>query len=148
MPHKNIFILENGESLELYKEGTHRGSKVDSGIVLIDGLGIGDVGNIVLRDRRILSEEGLIIVVVALEKATGKMKSGPDIVSRGFVYVRESEDMIQSAVQVAKKAMEKCDQKNIREWNQIKNALRDDLKEYFWQQTKRRPMILPIIMDV
>ncbi|OPL08456.1 MAG: ribonuclease J [delta proteobacterium ML8_F1] len=148
MSNKNIFILENGDSLELDKEGVHPGPKVDSGHVLIDGLGIGDVGNIVLRDRRILSEEGLIIVVVALEKATGKMKSGPDIVSRGFVYVRESEDMIQSAVQVAKKAMEKCDQKNIREWNQIKNALRDDLKEYFWQQTKRRPMILPIIMDV
>ncbi|MCD6436099.1 MAG: ribonuclease J, partial [Clostridiales bacterium] len=127
MDASNIFILENGDVVEITNGNLVKENKVTSGIVLIDGLGIGDVGNIVLRDRKILSEDGLIIVVIALDKETGNLKSGPDIISRGFVYVRESEELVMSSKEVISKSFEKCQEKNIREWSSIKNALRVSL---------------------
>jgi ribonuclease J len=148
MNPNNIFIMENGETLEIDNEGIKRGSKVNSGIVLIDGLGIGDVGNIVLRDRRILAEDGLMMVIVALDKETGKLRGGPDIISRGFVYVRESEDLMTQSRAVVNQALNKCIEKGIRDWSSIKNDTRNALRDFIYQQTKRRPMILTIIMEV
>ncbi|MEA3424021.1 MAG: ribonuclease J [Bacillota bacterium] len=144
----NIFILENGDVVEIADGNMVKEKKVPSGIVLIDGLGVGDVGNIVLRDRKILSEDGLIIIILALDKETGNLKSGPDIISRGFVYVRESEKLVRSSKKVVMKSFEKCQEKNIREWSNIKNALRVSLRDYIYSQTKRNPMILPIIVEV
>ena len=125
-----------------------RSTQVPSGMILVDGLGVGDVGNIVIRDRQLLSENGMIIVVVTLDRRTSKVISGPDIVTRGFVYVRESEDLMESIREVAKKELEKCDEQNIREWSNIKSALRETLIKYVYSKTKRQPMILPILMDV
>lgn len=116
--------------------------------VFVDGLGVGDVGNIVLRDRKLLSESGLIIVVAAIDKATGVICSGPDIISRGFVYVRESEDLIESARKVAEECLYKCQHENMKDWGSMKNAVRNDLQNYIYQQTKRNPVILPIFMEV
>jgi ribonuclease J len=148
MNPSNIHIMENGDSLEIENGIVKSGSKVNAGIVLIDGLGIGDVGNIVLRDRRILAEDGLMMVILALDKVTGELKSGPDIISRGFVYVRESEDLMLKSKEVVSSALIKCNDKNIREWSNIKNEVRNALRDYIYHQTKRRPMILTIIMDV
>lgn len=148
MNSEDIFILENGDTLELNKNQAKKGNKVPSGIVLVDGLGVGDVGNLVLRDRRILSEDGLIIVVVALSKKTGKIASGPDIVSRGFVYVKQSEDLMSGMKEVINKTMNKCVENNVREWDTIKSSVRDNLRGYIYTQTKRRPMILTIILEV
>ena len=116
--------------------------------VLVDGLGVGDVGNIVSRDRKLLSESGLIIVVAAIDKATGAICSGPDIISRGFVYVRESEDLIESARKVAEERLYKCQKAKMKDWSSMKNAVRSDLQDYIYQQTKRNPVILPIFMEV
>lgn len=143
----HIFIMENGNVLEVSKEGAKLAKSVQSGHVLIDGLGVGDVGNIVLRDRKRLSEDGLIIVVMTLDKATGKLVSGPDIVSRGFVYVRESEELMNGARSVVDKALTKLMEKEVREWSTIKNEVKDSLKDYLYQNTKRNPMILPIITE-
>ncbi len=145
---ENIFILENGKTLEIGKDDAKITAQVPSGMVLVDGLGVGDVGNIVIRDRQLLSENGMIIVVVTLDRKTSKVISGPDIVTRGFVYVRESEDLMESIREVAKKELEKCDEQNIREWSNIKAALRETLIKYVYSKTKRQPMILPILMDV
>ncbi len=144
---KHIFILENGNTLEISKKGARVGKSVPSGHVLIDGLGVGDVGNIVLRDRKRLSEDGLIIVVMTLDKQTGKLLSGPDIVSRGFVYVRESEELMSGARAVVDKSLKKLMDKEVREWSTIKNEVKDSLKDYLYQNTKRNPMILPIITE-
>jgi len=144
---KHIFILENGNTLEISKKGARVGKSVPSGHVLIDGLGVGDVGNIVLRDRKRLSEDGLIIVVMTLDKQTGKLLSGPDIVSRGFVYVRESEELMSGARAVVDKSLKKLMDKEVREWSTIKNEVKDGLKDYLYQNTKRNPMILPIITE-
>ncbi len=149
MPKENIFILETGQVLELNRKRAQMATKnVPSGKILVDGLGVGDVGNIVLRDRRLLSEGGLIIVVVALEKGTGQICSGPDLISRGFVYVRESEDLMDSAKQTVKERLDKCQDEGIREWAALKNAIREELKEFIYTKTKRNPVILPIIMEV
>jgi len=148
MNSDDIFILENGDTLELNENQAKKGNKVTSGIVLVDGLGVGDVGNLVLRDRRILSEDGLIIVVVALSKKTGAVASGPDIVSRGFVYVKHSEDLMAGMNGIVNKAVNKCVENNVREWDAIKSSIRDNLRGYIYSQTKRRPMILTIIMEV
>ncbi|NLD49180.1 MAG: ribonuclease J, partial [Clostridiaceae bacterium] len=121
---------------------------VPSGRILVDGLGVGDVGNIVLRDRRLLSEGGLIIVVVALSKETGQICSGPDLISRGFVYVRESEDLMDSAKQVVKERLSRCQSENVREWAALKNAIKEELRDFIYGRTKRNPVILPIIMEV
>ena len=148
IPKENIFIMENGRILEIDKNGARMSTQVTSGIVLVDGLGVGDVGNIVLRDRQLLSENGMIIVVMSLDRKTAKVVSGPDIVTRGFVYVRENEPLIEEIKEVAKKELDKCEEQSIREWSIIKTRLRESLIKYIYGKTKRQPMILPILMDV
>jgi len=149
MPKDHIFILANGEILSLKKNKVEKKKEtVPCNPVLVDGLGVGDVGNIVLRDRKLLSESGLIIVVAAIDKATGAICSGPDIISRGFVYVRESEDLIESARKVAEERLYKCQKAKMKDWSSMKNAVRSDLQDYIYQQTKRNPVILPIFMEV
>jgi len=148
IPKENIFLMGNGDVLELGKNDAKVNGTVTAGPVLIDGLGVGDVGNIVLRDRRHLSEDGLMVVVVTMEKESGAMLAGPDIISRGFVYVRESEDLMDGARKAVMDALEDCDYKGMSGWSYIKNVIKDSLKEYVWQETKRSPMILPIIMEV
>ena len=144
----HVFILEAGDVLELSEEKGRVVSKVAARGVYVDGLGVGDVGNIVLRDRQSLSENGVIIVSLALERKTGKLLSGPDIISRGFVYVRESEDLMREMRKVAAKAIEKCEMKNHREWGQIKTEIRDSLDDYLWKKIKRSPVILPVIIEL
>ena len=148
IPKENIFISENGRILEIDKNSAKLTTQVTSGIVLVDGLGVGDVGNIVLRDRQLLSENGMIIVVISLDRKTAKVVSGPDIVTRGFVYVRENEPLIDEIKEVARKELTKCEEQNIREWSTIKTRLRETLIRYIYGKTKRQPMILPILMDV
>lgn len=147
-PKENIFIMENGKTLEIGKEEAKITTQVPSGMILVDGLGVGDVGNIVIRDRQLLSENGVIIVVVTLDRKTAKVIAGPDIVTRGFVYVRESEDLMEEIKKVAKEELDRCDKENIREWSNIKSNLRENLMRYVYSKTKRQPMILPILMDV
>ncbi|MCL2837600.1 MAG: ribonuclease J [Oscillospiraceae bacterium] len=145
---KNIFVLENGKVLELSEnEGKITGS-VPSGYVLVDGLGVGDVGNIVLRDRKHLAQDGLIVVVVTMEKSSGEIISGPDIISRGFVYVRESEDLMGEIKQIVLDALESFDDRNSADWNSIKMQVKSALGNYLFAKTKRKPMILPVIMEV
>lgn len=148
MNPKNIFIMNNGEVLELDKRKAEIVDEVTSGNVLVDGLGVGDVGNIVLRDRKHLSEDGLIIVVLTLSKEDGSTIAGPDIISRGFVYVREADDLMEEAKKKVVLAIEDCQRRNIKDWSSIKNAIRDSLKKYIYQTMKRNPMILPVIMEV
>ncbi|WP_019138567.1 ribonuclease J [Peptoniphilus timonensis] len=147
MPEENIFIMENGNCLEISQKDAKLVGDVPSGNILVDGLGVGDVGNIVLRDRKHLSEDGLIIVVITITKE-GKVVSGPDIISRGFVYVRESEDLIEDAKNVVRKILKEDSRENLKDWNGLKSDIRDDLRSYIFKNTKRNPMILPIIMEV
>ena len=148
MSKENIFISENGQILEFTRDKGVVAGKVTSGRVLVDGLGVGDVGNIVLRDRRQLSQDGILIIVVTMNKATGQVVAGPDIVSRGFVYVRESEALMDEARDRVRQALEKCEDEKITEWATIKSNVRDALGRYLFEKTRRRPMILPIIMEV
>ena len=148
MAKDDVFVCNIGEVLELNHQSARISGTVPSGQVMVDGLGVGDVGSIVLRDRKHLAQDGLIIVVVSMDAENGQIIAGPDIISRGFVYVRESEDMMEQARSVVRKALDKCETRHITEWSYIKNMIRDTLKEYVWQKTKRSPMILPIIMDV
>ena len=147
MSEENIFIMENGNCLEISQKEAKLVGDVPSGNILVDGLGVGDVGNIVLRDRRHLSEDGLIIVVITITKE-GKVVSGPDIISRGFVYVRESEDLIEDAKNVVRKILNDDSRDNLKDWNGLKSDIRDNLRSYIFKNTKRNPMILPIIMEV
>lgn len=144
----DIFILENGDVLEFNKKSAAITGSVPSGNTLVDGLGIGDVGNIVLRDRKHLSEDGLIVVVITISKQEGKVVSGPDIISRGFVYVRESVDLMDEARDMVKKTLDKCDRKSISDWSTLKTNIREDLRGFLYHRTKRNPMILPIIMEI
>lgn len=148
MPKDHITIASIGDVIELTRESCKIAGSVPSGQILVDGLGVGDVGNIVLRDRKHLSQDGLLIVVMTLERETGMVVAGPDIISRGFVYVREAENLMDAAKVVVRKALDRCETKHIVEWSQIKTIVKDDLKEFVWQKTKRSPMILPIIMEV
>ncbi len=148
MNKKNVFVLGLGDVLELDGRHAKIAGSVPTGQVFVDGLGVGDVGNIVIRDRRHLSQDGLMIVVVAMERETGRVITGPDIISRGFVYVRESEGLMEEAREVVSDALETCENKHITEWTYIKNIIKDTLKDYIWKKTKRSPMILPIIMDI
>lgn len=148
MKRNNIIIASIGEIIELAPDYIKTVGNVPSGQVLVDGLGVGDVGNIVLRDRKHLSQDGLLIVVMTLEKESGVVVAGPDIISRGFVYVREAENLMEEAKTVVRKALDRCENKHIVEWSQIKTIVKDDLREFVWQRTKRSPMILPIIMEV
>lgn len=149
MDKNNVFVMANGDMLELTRNSAkHIVNAVPSGQIFVDGLGVGDVGNIVLRDRRHLSQDGLMIVVVAMDKYSGEILSGPDIISRGFVYVRESEELMEEAKAVVNEALAKCERRNINEWAYIKTLIKDTLRDYLWQKTKRSPMILPIVMDI
>ncbi|MBO5292355.1 MAG: ribonuclease J [Lachnospiraceae bacterium] len=148
IPKDNIFILSSGDVLELDEEGADVTGKVPVGAILVDGLGVGDVGNIVLRDRQHLAEDGILIVVLALDGASGELVSGPDIVSRGFVYVRESDELMDEARALLQDTMERLMDKGISDWGKIKSSIKDNLSDYVWKKTKRRPMILPIIMEV
>ena len=141
-------MIQSGNVLELTDERAKVTGNVPSGCVFVDGLGIGDVGNIVLRDRQHLSQNGLFIVVVTLDRYNGVLLAGPDIVSRGFVYVRESEKLMEEAKSVVTNTLEHCNSKKITDWGRIKGAIRDDLGDYIWKKMKRSPMILPIIMEV
>ena len=147
IPKENIFIMHSGDVMELNDESAEITGKVHTGAILVDGLGVGDVGNIVLRDRQHLSEDGIMIVVMTLERHSNVVLAGPDIVSRGFVYVRESEDLMEHAKQVVETALDSCLENNIIDWGKIKTEVKDALGEYLWKRTKRSPMILPIIME-
>ena len=148
IPAENIFILENGKTLELNKKEAKITTSVPSGKILVDGLGVGDVGNIVLRDRQHLSQDGLIVIVMTMDSSTGEIVSGPDVVSRGFVYVRESETLMDDVKRVIKQEVKTFEEEGVRDWSTIKSTLKDDLRDYIFQRTKRNPMILPIIMEV
>ena len=148
MDRKNIMIAENGAVVELTRESITLNGKVTAGNVLIDGLGVGDVGNIVLRDRRQLSQDGIMIVVVGVDAATNQIISGPDIVSRGFVYVREAEDLMEEARNKVQTALDKCEETKNTDWNAMKEAIRNALGRFLFEKTRRRPMIMPIIMEV
>ena len=148
MDKDNIFILSSGDVLELDEEGAAVTGRVQTGDVMVDGLGVGDVGNIVLRDRQHLAEDGIIIVVMTLENGSGRVLAGPDIVSRGFVYVRGSESLMDEAKAVLDETMDYCMDKNITDWGKIKSEIKDSLGDFVWKETKRRPMIMPIIMEV
>jgi ribonuclease J len=144
----HILILSSGDVLQLSRDNAQVVGHVQHGTVMVDGLGIGDVGNIVLRDRQMLSQNGLIIVTMTLEKHTNKMLAGPEIISRGFVYVRESEALIEDCRRVAEEAYTKCMDNEVTDWNRIKGQIRNDLSDYLWRETRRNPMILTIIMEV
>ncbi|MCR6107011.1 ribonuclease J [Salipaludibacillus agaradhaerens] len=147
MDDSRIFLLEKGELVEFTKRKGKRGNKIPSGHVLIDGLGVGDVGNIVLRDRRLLSKDGILVVVVTLNKKHSAILSGPDIISRGFVYVRESEALINQAEKLVTETLQHAMEQNQTEWSQLKTQVRDQLSRFLYEKTKRRPMIMPIIME-
>lgn len=148
MDENNIFISDIGQVLEVNENSARISGYVPAGQVLVDGLGVGDVGNIVLRDRKHLSQDGILTVVVTIERETGKVIAGPDIISRGFVYVRESEDLMEEARNIVKVSLEKCLKNQITEWAALKSSIKDNLREYLYEKTKRKPMILPIIMEI
>ena len=145
---ENIFILSSGDVLELDENKASVTGHVPVGSILVDGLGVGDVGNVVLRDRQHLAEDGILIVVMSLDKYSGQLVAGPDIVSRGFVYVRESDELLEEARQMVDNAVSGCIDRGVTDWGKLKNTTKDVLSEYVWRKTKRRPMILPIIMEV
>ena len=145
---ENIFIMSNGRILEINEDSAKLTGTVTAGRVFVDGLGIGDVGSIVLRDRQHLSQDGLIVVVIAMDSATGEIVSGPDVISRGFVYVKESENLMEDVKKVLREELLLCQQKKIKEWSTIKTSLKDALRDYIFAKTKRNPMILPIITEV
>ena len=148
IPKENVFIMESGDVLSIGKDSAGITGRVPAGSVLVDGLGVGDVGNIVLRDRQNLAENGIIIVVLTLEKYSNQILAGPDIVSRGFVYVRESENLIENAKEVVTQALLECLEGRNVDWGKIKMVVKDSLGEYLWKTMRRSPMILPIIMEV
>lgn len=144
---ENIFLIENGDVVEINDGHARLGAKISAGNVLIDGLGVGDVGNIVLRDRKLLSQDGILMVVVTLSKQNGTIVSGPDMVSRGFVYVRESEELMEESIKLVTLTLNRCMTENKSEWSTLKTSVRDALGRFLYDQTRRRPMILPIIME-
>ncbi len=145
---KNIFMMTNGKVLELNENEAMLTTTVPNGKVLVDGLGVGDVGNIVLRDRQHLSQDGLIVIVMTMDSSTGEIISEPDVVSRGFVYVRESENLMENVKKVIREEVRKCEENHIRDWATIKSNIKDSLRDYIFEKTKRNPMILPIITEV
>lgn len=147
IPKDHIFILKSGNILELDDQSAEVVGNVQTGAILVDGLGVGDVGNIVLRDRQHLAEDGIVIVVMTLERHSNVVLAGPDIVSRGFVYVRESEDLMEEAREVVEHALDQCVDRNITDWGRIKGSVKDAISDFIWKRTKRSPMILPIIME-
>lgn len=145
---KNILFMENGKVLEISQEEAKFNGMVPNGKVLVDGLGVGDVGNIVLRDRQHLSQDGLIVIVITMDSSTGEVVAGPDVISRGFVYVRESENLMDDVKNVVRHEIRSCEEQGIRDWSTIKSTVRDNLRDYIFTKTKRNPMIIPIIMEV
>ena len=148
IPKDHIFMMHSGDVLEVCNDSAEIVDQVQAGAILVDGLGVGDVGNIVLRDRQHLAEDGILIVVLTLEKYSNQVLAGPDIVSRGFVYVRESESLMDEAKHVVEHALDECMDRRISDWGKIKNIIKDSLSDFLWKKTKRNPMILPIIMEV
>lgn len=144
----NIIMMSNGRVLEINEEGAELTSSVPSGRVLVDGLGVGDVGSIVLRDRQHLSQDGLIVIVLTMDSSTGEVVAGPDVISRGFVYVRESENLMDDVKSVVRHEIKKCEERGITDWATIKSTTRENLRDYIFMKTKRNPMIIPIIMEV
>lgn len=148
IPKENVVILQSGDVLELKENSARKVNKVQAQGIMVDGLGVGDVGNIVLRDRQHLSENGLLVVVLTLEKGSNMILSGPDIVSRGFVYVRESENLMDECREVVNIALDRLYDRGITDWGRMKTEIKDSLNDYLWKKMKRNPMILPIIMEV
>ncbi len=145
---KNVLVGENGQIFEFTSRSGRKGGRVNAGRIFVDGLGVGDVGNIVIRDRQQLAQEGMVIVAMAMERGSGTIVSGPNLVSRGFVYVRDAEDLMNEAERRVEMVIEKCEESNIKDWATIKSQVRDALGKFFYEKTRRRPMILPIIQDV
>ena len=145
---ENIAMLSSGDVLEVSDNKFEVVDRVEAGTIFVDGLGVGDVGNIVLRDRQNLSQNGIIIIAMSLERGTNNVLSGPDIVSRGFVYVRESSELMEAAKAVVSSALYDCLDSRITDWAKLKNIVRDALSDFLWKRTKRNPVILPIIMEV
>ena len=148
LPEKNLIIPENGDVIEVARNYIKKSGTAVAGQVFVDGLGVGDVGNIVLRDRKHLSQDGILTVVVTIEKESGRVAAGPDIISRGFVYVRESEDLMEEAREVVKEVLRGCEEKHVTEWASIKSNIKEALRQFLYEKTKRKPMILPIIMEI
>ncbi len=148
IPRENIFILRNGVVLEMNEDEAKFTDDVPAGKILVDGLGIGDVGSVVLRDRQHLSQDGLIVVVLTLNSVTGEVMAGPDIITRGFIYVKDSENVMEGIKSEVRQEVRECEERNIRDWTTIKNIVRDNLRDYIFYRTKRNPMIIPIIMEV
>lgn len=148
IPWKNIILMENGRILEIDESEAKLTTMVPNGKVFVDGLGVGDVGNIVLRDRQHLSQDGLIVIVLTMDSATGEVVAGPDVISRGFVYVRESENLMDDVKSVVRNDIKKCEEKGIKDWTTIKSTVRENLRDYIFVKTKRNPMIIPIIMEI
>ena len=148
MNPKNILIGEIGSTFELTKRTCKLGSTVPAGMVLVDGTGVGDVGSVVLRDRKHLAEDGMIVVCVNLSAEDGSVITGPDIITRGFIYVKESEELIDELREVAMEAIDRCHRKRIRDWTAIKSAIKSDISGYLYKNTKRNPMVLPVIMEI
>ena len=148
IPKDHIMMINSGDVLELGQEKGQVTGHVTAGAIMVDGLGVGDVGNIVLRDRQNLAQNGIIVVVLTLEKYSNQLLAGPDIVSRGFVYVRESEDLLEEARRVVDDAVSDCLDRHVSDWGKIKNEIKDSLSDFLWKRMKRSPMILPIIMEV
>ena len=148
IPKENTFILNSGDVLSLSGEHAEIVGHVQVGGLMVDGLGVGDVGNVVLRERQMLSVAGLIMVVMAIEQETHEVVSGPDIISRGFVYMRESEELIEELTDVVNSALDDCYCRNITDYGRIKNKVKDELSDYLWKRMRRSPVILPVIMEV
>ena len=148
VPSENVFYGENGHVFEFTRKAARMAGKVKAGRVFIDGLGVGDVGNIVIRDRQQLANEGVIIVVVTLDKQRNVLLSGPDLVSRGFVYVRDAGGLMNEAQQKVRQALDRCSERNLSDWSSIKVQVKETLGKFLMEKTGRRPMILPIIMEV
>ncbi|MGL5084176.1 MAG: ribonuclease J, partial [Clostridium sp.] len=148
LPKENLIIMENGDIVEANRSSINKNGSVISGQIFVDGLGVGDVGNIVLRDRKHLSQDGILTVVVTLSREDNSVAAGPDIISRGFVYVRESEGLMDDAKDIVRNVLLDCEEKNIKDWATLKSKIRDELRSFLYEKTKRRPMILPIIMEI
>ena len=148
MPEDNVIILEMGQALELSEDEANITGPIPTGSVMVDGLGVGDVGNVVLRDRRHLAQDGMIVVVLSMSGEDGALVSGPDIITRGFVYVKESEGLMEELRQVAMEAIQGVDTRYATDWSAIKSAIKGDLSNYLYKKTKRSPMILPVIMEI
>ena len=148
IPKEHVFVMKSGDVLELDEDSAKVLDKpVPVGSLMVDGLGIGDVGNIVLHDRQNLAQHGIIIVVAVMEKGSNQLLSGPDVVSRGFVYIRENEELVEEVRGVVLDSFLRCQEQRVTDWNRIKNVVRDDLNDFLWRRMKRCPVILPIIME-